>query len=85
MNIEIIPIALEKMSRRGIKRDMVIQTLEGPDDIVPGHSGRKVAQKLYTIEGNDKLLRVVFEEEKDRTVVVTAYLTSKIEKYRREG
>lgn len=85
MSIELIPLAKIKMQKRGIKKDMVIETLEEPDAISEGHSGRKIAQRLYTYEDDKKLLRVVYEVENKTKVVITCYLTSQIKRYVREG
>jgi len=49
MSIEIIPLAKMKMERRGIEKEMVIETLEGPDNILEGHSGRKIAKGYIRI------------------------------------
>ncbi|MFO7793270.1 MAG: hypothetical protein R6W73_09900 [Candidatus Saliniplasma sp.] len=43
MTIEMIPLAKMKMEKRGIKKEMVIETLEDPDNILDGHTGRKIA------------------------------------------
>ncbi len=85
MSIEIIPLAKMKMERRGIEKEMIIETLKEPDNIIEGHSGRKIAQRLYTDLNNKKLLRVVYEEENETKLVITCYLTSQIERYKEEG
>ena len=78
MKIEIIKIAKEKIKRRGIKEEWIIKTIENPDQIVRGYRNREVAQKIYEIDGRKKLLRVIYE---NKYVVITAYLTSQINKY----
>ena len=50
-----------------------------------GYSGRKVAHKKYMVKRKEYLLRVVYEENDELKVVVTAYLTSQIERYWKEG
>jgi hypothetical protein len=47
--------------------------------------GRKVAQKKYFLENKEFLLRVVYEEQDDLGVVITAYLTSQVVRYWAEG
>ena len=37
------------------------------------------------IEGKEYLLRVVYEDREERKVVLTAYLTSQINRYWKEG
>ncbi len=72
------------MEKRGIKKEMVIETLKEPDLLSEGHTGRKIAQRLYTYNDDEKLLRVVYEEENKTMVVITCYLTSQIERYVKE-
>lgn len=80
-DVEIIPIADKKLKRRGISKKMVKKTLNSPVQIVEGYGGRKVVHRKYMIEDKEYLLRVVYEEKDMQKVVVTAYLTSQIERY----
>ena len=82
--IEIIPIARKKLERRGITEERIRETINFPAQIVVGYGGRKVAHKKYMIEDKEYLLRVVYEEKEDMDIVVTAYLTSRIERYWKE-
>ena len=56
-----------------------------PEQVIEGYGGRKVAQRKMMIEGKEYLLRVVYEETTERITVVTAYLTSQITRYWKEG
>jgi hypothetical protein len=85
VELEIIPLALKKIVQRHIPIDWVEQTLNFPDQVVDGYEGRRVAQKVYNIDNKRMLLRVVFESTAIKKVVVTAYLTSQIERYRRKA
>jgi hypothetical protein len=85
VELEIIPLALKKIVQRHIPVEWVEQTLNFPDQIVDGYEGRQVAQKVYNINDKRMLLRVVFEPTASKKVVVTAYLTSQIERYRRKA
>jgi hypothetical protein len=85
VEFEIIPLALGKIAQRHIPVDWVEQTLNSPDQIVEGYEGRQVAQKVYDVGGKKMLLRAVFEPTESKRVVVTAYLTSQIERYWRKG
>lgn len=78
---EIIPLAMKKIAQRNIPVEWIAQTLNLPDQVVEGYEGRQVAQKVYHSSGKKMLLRVVFETTEDRKVVVTAYLTSQLERY----
>ena len=79
--IEIIPLAMRKMGRRGIPESWVAEALRSADQVVEGHGGRLVAQQRRRIRRREKLLRVVFEETEDKYVVITAYLTYDIKRY----
>jgi len=79
--VEIIPLASKKIEQRKIQSEWIRETLNSPGQIVDGYGGRKVRQKKYILEGKEMLLRVIVDEGKDRFIVVTAYLTSQIERY----
>jgi hypothetical protein len=79
--IEIIPLARRKMAWRGIAQSWVNEAVRSPDQVVQGHGGRLVAQRRRRVRRKERLLRVVFEETRDKYVVITAYLTSDIKRY----
>lgn len=79
--IEIIPLALKKIKQRKVPIDWVKETLNSPEQVVNGYGGRKIRQKKYTLDNQEMLLRVIVDEKEDRLIVVTAYLTSQIERY----
>jgi hypothetical protein len=85
VELEIIPLALKKIVQQHIPVDWLEQTLNFPDQVVDGYEGRRVAQKVYNVDDKRMLLRVVFEPTANKKVVVTAYLTSQIERYRRKA
>lgn len=60
--IEIIPLAMRKMERRGIPESWVTEALRSAEQIVEAHGGRRVAQQRRGVRRQEKLLRVVFEE-----------------------
>jgi hypothetical protein len=78
--IELTGYARFQMSERELPESLVLDALKDADEIVAGDKGRKVAHKRLPQDRNH-LLRVVFEEHGDRVVVVTAYVTSKVDKY----
>jgi len=82
--IEIIPLAKKKMGRRSVSDEGVDETLNSPEQVVEGYGGRKVAHRRYKVRGKDRLLRVVFEETPEKYIVITAYLTSAVKRYRKE-
>jgi len=82
MGIEIVftKHAEERMARYGIPRELVIEALENPDEVVPGYRGRLIAHKYL----DSYVLRVVFEKQDDVIIVVTAYRARK-ERYVEHG
>jgi hypothetical protein len=80
-----IPLAKKKTERRGISQKSIEETIRFPVHLVDGYGGRKVAQRKYMVQGKEYLLRVIYEEKEETLKVVTAYLTSQIERYWMEG
>jgi hypothetical protein len=62
---------------------MVKSVAENPQQVVKLEKGRKVCQSKYHDSDTDRemLLRVVCEERHNMLFVVTAYRTSKVDKY----
>ena len=60
---------------------LVIHVLASPQQRATLMPGRDVLQSLATIDGRRYLVRVIVDVEHDPPVVVTAYRTSRIEKY----
>lgn len=83
--IEIIPLAEKKAERRGISQEWIRETIRSPAQVVEGYGGRKVAHRKYMIQNKEYLLRVIYEESKELYEVVSAYLTTRIERYWMEG
>jgi hypothetical protein len=79
--IEIIPIAERKSKRREIKREWIEEAITNPMQVVEGYGNRKVAQKKLILGDKKYLLRVVYEETEEVYIIVTAYLTSQINRY----
>jgi hypothetical protein len=79
------PYALVQMEERGLSEAAVREAVESPDQVVRGKRGRKIAQKRMQQANREHLLRVIYEEAANQVTVVTAYKTSKVDKYwRRE-
>jgi len=71
------------MARRGIPNTMVEAVLNSPEQKLPdeSHAGRWIYQsRMRFDDGKLYLLRVVVSDEEPPTVI-TAYKTSRIEKY----
>ena len=72
--------ALEQMEIRSISRELVERIIENPDQKVI-QDNLLVFQSKVMINGNSALVRVFINQIKIPAMVVTVYLTSKIEKY----
>lgn len=83
--VEIIPIAQRKAERRGIKKEQIEDAVINPAQVVAGYGGRKVAHKKFFMDNKEYLLRVIYEETEEMCTVVTAYITSQISRYWKEG
>ena len=58
--------------------------LSHPAQIVNSYGGRKIAQDIVRHMGEKFLMRIIFEEIGGELKIVTVYLTTRIEKYRRK-
>lgn len=68
--------ALERMKTRGINKNEVFSCLSNPDKI---EMLGKIAKAVKKID--DKTLIVYFRRENEIMIVITAYKTSKTQKY----
>ena len=69
MKLRITDQAKSRMKKYGISGSTIRKGIKNPDSVVKGHSGRKIAQKKL----NKHVLRIIFEKEKDKSVIVTVY------------
>jgi len=78
--------ALEQLQRRNIPLFWVYRVLQKPEQIVSqGDSMIKIYQsKILQGDGKLALLRVIVSEKSMKPLVLTAYVTSKVEKYWRK-
>ena len=72
---------LQEIERRGIPLTLLEAVLENPDQIVPERGAAKAYQSKCEIGGKMFLLRVIVDGSADPVRAVTAYRTTKIEKY----
>ena len=75
--------AANQINRRGITPKDVYEVLANPLSITPSREGRVVIQGLVISEISRKsaLLRIFVDVDRNPPVIVTAYKTSKLEKY----
>lgn len=61
------------MHKRKFSKELIEKVIDEPDEIITEYMNRKVYQKII----DNKLVRVITEENK----LITVYITSKIKKY----
>jgi hypothetical protein len=54
-------------------------TIKNPIEVVNGRSNQKIAHSVF----DDKLLRVIYEKENDKIIIVSAYRTDPRRYFRR--
>jgi Domain of unknown function (DUF4258) len=79
--------AKNEMARRGIAESEVTKVLTAPEQVETVRAGRKVFQSRVSMGTplTAYLLRVFVDGDLEPPAVVTAYRTSKVAKYWREG
>ncbi len=74
---------LAQMARRQVSPADVRAVLSDPEAVLAVRAGRVVAQRVVVFpSGRPYLLRVFVDVDREPPEVVTAYRTSKIDKYR---
>ncbi len=73
--------AISELARRGLDEAIVRQVLTDPEQRVVVRPGRELAQSRIELAGRRYLLRVFIDVDRSPAEVVTAYRTSKIDKY----
>ncbi|MCL0094281.1 DUF4258 domain-containing protein [Dehalococcoidales bacterium] len=83
MEVVISDHARFEIVRRQISEEEIRSVTQSPQQVVKLKKGRKVYQSKYydSTEAREMLLRVICEERHNLLFVVTAYRTSKIDKY----
>ncbi|MGH8562347.1 MAG: DUF4258 domain-containing protein [Nevskiales bacterium] len=76
-----------EMKRRGLSEDAVASVLNSPEQEMPVRPGRVVYQSRVEMGDPAKtyLIRVFVDADREPVEVVTAYRTSKVEKYWRRS
>ena len=75
--------AEEQIQARNISKDLVLNTLENPQQKTVGFNNRDIYQSRYfdVVEGKQMLIRIITENRDDNVIVISIYKTSKLEKY----
>ncbi len=86
MEITFTDHARFEMNRRQISEELVKSVIKNSEQRYIARKGRVVLQSKYknSIEQKEMLLRVICKEVNEVFIVITAYKTSKIEKYWKE-
>ncbi len=69
--------ATARIAQRGVPAEWLEQVLARPTNVVPLGAGREERQGIFPRGGKPVLLRVICEGD----LVITAILTSKLDKY----
>jgi len=77
MLIKFTKHALERMKIRNISKEEIIDTINNPDKETKDSFGNIIVQKAE----KNYLLRVFYFNEENSKIVITAYKTSKLDKY----
>jgi len=80
----ISPHAEFEMHRRGLDEAAIRRVLENPEQREAVRPGREVLQSRIELKGRIHLVRVFIDIDRVPPEVVTAYRTSKVEKYWRD-
>jgi hypothetical protein len=72
---------LKRLKERKINRRVIRQVIKTPDYLITQPNNRFRALKLIKLNVNDHLLIIIFERIDDIIKIITAFITSKIEKY----
>lgn len=86
MKIEFSPHAARQLGERNISIKEAEKILKHPDQIIKGRDkDREIAQKIILKNKKRFLYRVIYKKENSSCMVITAYRTTKIKKYFKEG
>lgn len=83
MKISLTDHAMFEAARRNITEDEIASVAASPQQTLPSAKGRVILQNKYydKVKGKEMLIRVIGEEKGDILMVITAYKTSKVDKY----
>jgi hypothetical protein len=73
--------AKERMRARGITESDISDAIKRPDSAVYEHRCKEIIHKIIFENDEKKLLRIFVNTCKEPNLIITAYKTSKIDKY----
>jgi len=65
-----VPHALERMHKREVSREQVIEAIRNPDSVYPGKEG--VNRKMILKDFGGRVVKVVYAERPEGILVITA-------------
>ncbi len=76
-----------EIAHRQLSEELVKSAAQNPQQVIELEKGRKICQNRYydANEHKEMLLRVICEERRGLLFVITAYRTSKIDRYWDKG
>ena len=81
MKIHYTKHAEATLEEREISNETVEELIKNPQQVIKGKAEKQIAQGIMKRANQELLLRVVYVEIEGTTKVITAYWTSKIDKY----
>jgi len=81
MEFEFSKHALDQMERRYISKEVVLSIVHQPDSVIDQDETTRIYSKLVDMDSKIYLYRVFVNYVKNPSIIITAYKTSKIEKY----
>jgi len=81
MKIQYTKHAEATLEEREIARETVEELIKNPRQVIKGKGNKEIVQGILKRANGEFLLRVVYVEAEGMTKVITAYWTSKIDKY----
>ena len=81
MKIQYTKHAEATLEERDIAKETVEELIIKPQQVIKGKGNKQIVQGIMNRANQEFLLRVVYIEAEGTTKVITAYWTSKIDKY----
>lgn len=73
--------ALQRLENRNISKETVLKVIDSPDSVSLQNDSVVVYSKIVEIDSKTYLYRVFVNNERIPPLIITAYKTSKFEKY----
>ena len=73
--------AESQIKERNLDESKIEETLLNPDQVITSKKNRKIAQKIFRTGRIKFLMRVIYVIENSDFIVISAYRTTRIEKY----